>query len=137
MRLCPTLITHNSSKQKSNANQNKACPIPVPPGRKRKISQGSSNATMNKNASSGFLGLRILFFPSRPMITTDRVNATIIRQNSPEAPPVGRSGLPKLFCAPYSPKDPRCGSDQAMRHELPNQQRPDVRHLPQTVNFFL
>ncbi len=24
-----------------------------------------------------------------------------------------------------------------MRDELPNQQRPDVRHLPQTVNFFL
>jgi hypothetical protein len=95
MRLCATLITHNSSKQKSNANQNKACPITVPPGRKRKINQGSSNATMNKNVSSGFLGLRILLFPSRPMITTDRVNATTIRQTAPGAAPVGRSGLAK------------------------------------------
>jgi hypothetical protein len=37
---------------------------------------------INKNASSGFLGLRILFFPSGPTITTERVNATIIRQTA-------------------------------------------------------
>jgi hypothetical protein len=59
------------------------CPVLVPPGRKRNINQGSSSATINKNASNGFLGLCILFFPSHSICLSRLLTYELVRLPTP------------------------------------------------------